>query len=224
MLMNPFFFIAQWGHEITLWILFFMSVLSFAVFMERFFMLRGWKKSTGRACKEFQQAIDSGNLVWIESLSHQHYDSSYNPGFHWVSLYIKSQPDLVVSTFQSFVQSTKNKLEARLSILANIGSTAPFVGLLGTLFGVMHSFNALETMTQSENPFVMLGITKALLATAVGLVVAIPAVIFYNYLRRQVKVILQNFKVIESGYHLYVKSLKNQKPDKPDKPSLPFKN
>ena len=224
MLLNPFFFIAQWGHEITLWVLFFMSVLSLAVFLERFFFLRAWKKSTQRSCEEFQQAVDSDNIGWIQSLTNQHYDPSYNPGFHWVSLYIQNKPDLVVPAFQSFVQSTKNKLEARLSVLANVGSTAPFVGLLGTLFGVMHAFNALETATHSENPFVMLGITKALLATAAGLIVAIPAVIFYNYSRRQCKIILQNFKVIESGYHLYVQSFKGQKNKESEESSLPFEN
>ncbi len=222
MLLNPFFFIAQWGHEITLWILFFMSVFSFAVFMERFFLLRGWKKSTEKACKEIKQAVSSDNLIWIKSLTSQNYNPSYNPGFDWVSLYIEKKPDLVISIFQSFVQNSKNKLEARLSILANVGSTAPFVGLLGTLFGVMHSFNALET--SSENSFVMLGITKALLATAVGLIVAIPAVVFYNYLRRQLKCILQNFKVIESGYNLYVQSLKIPKTKDSKEDSLPFKN
>ena len=73
-----------------------------------------------------------------------------------------------------------------IGILASIGSTAPFVGLLGTVWGIMNSFIGISK-TQTTNLVVVApGIAEALLATAIGLVAAIPAVLFYNHLTRAV--------------------------------------
>ena len=63
----------------------------------------------------------------------------------------------------------------------------PFVGLFGTVLGIIKAFRDLALETQSASAAVMAGISEALVATAVGLLVAIPAVVAYNYLRRQVK-------------------------------------
>lgn len=71
-------------------------------------------------------------------------------------------------------------LEARLSSLATIGSAAPFVGLFGTVIGIMTSFQAIAGSKQTSLAVVAPGIAEALLATAIGLVAAIPAVIAYN--------------------------------------------
>ena len=73
-------------------------------------------------------------------------------------------------------------LEARLSSLATIGSAAPFIGLFGTVVGIMTSFQAIAGSQQTSLAVVAPGIAEALLATAIGLVAAIPAVIAYNKL------------------------------------------
>lgn len=74
------------------------------------------------------------------------------------------------------------KLDSRLGFLATIGSSAPFIGLFGTVWGIMHSFQSIAASKNTTLSVVAPGIAEALLATAIGLFAAIPAVIFYNYL------------------------------------------
>lgn len=71
-------------------------------------------------------------------------------------------------------------LEANLPFLATVGSTSPYVGLFGTVWGIMHSFHALGNVKQATLALVAPGISEALVATAIGLFAAIPAVIAYN--------------------------------------------
>lgn len=79
------------------------------------------------------------------------------------------------------------KLDKGLGILSTLGAVSPFIGLFGTVLGIIKAFEALS-LSQSEGYFsVMSGIAEALITTAAGLVVAIPAVMFYNYFRRRLK-------------------------------------
>lgn len=73
------------------------------------------------------------------------------------------------------------KIEKRLSFLATVGSAAPFIGLFGTVWGIMNSFQSIAAAKNATLAVVAPGIAEALLATAIGLIAAIPAVIFYNY-------------------------------------------
>jgi len=73
-----------------------------------------------------------------------------------------------------------DKLEQNISILATIGSTSPYIGLFGTVWGIMTSFQALGSVQQATISMVAPGISEALIATALGLFAAIPAVIAYN--------------------------------------------
>lgn len=76
--------------------------------------------------------------------------------------------------------SQLSRLQAGLPILATVGSTAPFVGLFGTVWGIMNSFTSIAAAKDTSLAVVAPGIAEALLATAIGLAAAIPAVIFYN--------------------------------------------
>jgi biopolymer transport protein ExbB len=78
----------------------------------------------------------------------------------------------------------------RLAIIATIGSNAPYVGLLGTVLGIMFTFYTIGTEGYVDATRIMVGLALALKATAIGLVVAIPSIVFYNYLLRKVKVVL----------------------------------
>ncbi len=71
-------------------------------------------------------------------------------------------------------------LERQLGFLATVGSTSPFIGLFGTVWGIMNSFRAIAASHDTNLSVVAPGIAEALFATALGLVAAIPAVIFYN--------------------------------------------
>lgn len=73
-------------------------------------------------------------------------------------------------------------IESNLQFLASLGSYAPFVGLFGTVWGIMHSFQSIAASKNTSIAVVAPGIAEALLATAIGLIAAIPAVAFYNYL------------------------------------------
>ncbi len=77
------------------------------------------------------------------------------------------------------------RLEKRLTFLANTGSAAPFIGLFGTVWGIMNSFTAIAGMQNTNLAVVAPGIAEALFATAIGLVAAIPAVLIYNMLASQ---------------------------------------
>lgn len=81
-------------------------------------------------------------------------------------------------------------LEKRLGILATFGNNAPFVGLFGTILGVMNAFAVLGASNTVSTSLVMNGISEALVATAMGLFVAIPSVAAYNYFIRRMRRIL----------------------------------
>ncbi|MBI3303676.1 MAG: protein TolQ [Deltaproteobacteria bacterium] len=88
------------------------------------------------------------------------------------------------------------RLERALTFLATTASTAPFIGLFGTVWGIMNAFRGLSLSQSSSIQAVAPGIAEALIATAVGLSAAIPAVMAYNYFSRQVRVLssdMENF-------------------------------
>ncbi len=78
------------------------------------------------------------------------------------------------------VQREMDRLERWMIFLASVGATAPFIGLFGTVWGIMHSFSAIAAMHNTNLAVVAPGIAEALFATAIGLVAAIPAVLAYN--------------------------------------------
>ncbi|WP_457639963.1 MotA/TolQ/ExbB proton channel family protein [Persephonella sp.] len=90
--------------------------------------------------------------------------------------------------------SLKLELEKRLGILATFGNNAPFIGLFGTVLGIIKAFHDLGTSQEFGVRVVMTGISEALVATAMGLFVAIPSVIAYNYFVRRVKKILLTYE------------------------------
>ena len=77
-------------------------------------------------------------------------------------------------------QREMDHLESHLSFLATVGSVSPYIGLLGTVWGIMNSFRSLSSVTQATIAHVAPGIAEALIATAMGLFAAIPAVVAYN--------------------------------------------
>lgn len=83
------------------------------------------------------------------------------------------------------IQREMERLEKRMTFLASTGSAAPFVGLFGTVWGIMNSFAAIAGMQNTSLAVVAPGIAEALFATAIGLVAAIPAVLIYNMLASQ---------------------------------------
>ena len=88
--------------------------------------------------------------------------------------------DRVERAMNVTVQREMDRMERWMVFLASVGSTAPFIGLFGTVWGIMHSFSAIAEMRNTNLAVVAPGIAEALFATAIGLVAAIPAVLAYN--------------------------------------------
>lgn len=99
-------------------------------------------------------------------------------------LYQAGIKERLASELDSIESETARRLTVGTGVLATIGSTAPFVGLFGTVWGVMNSFIGISKTQTTNLAVVAPGIAEALLATALGLVAAIPAVVIYNYFAR----------------------------------------
>ncbi len=87
----------------------------------------------------------------------------------------------------------EERLERHLAFLASVGSTSPYIGLFGTVWGIMHSFRGLANATQATLATVAPGISEALIATAMGLFAAIPAVLAYNRFAARVDVLSNRY-------------------------------
>lgn len=111
----------------------------------------------------------------------------------------KKDPDAMLEGAQRSMRIAMNKevdyLETSLSFLATVGSTSPYVGLFGTVWGIMNSFRALGNVQQATIAMVAPGIAEALIATAMGLFAAIPAVIAYNRYSNDVERLINRYDI-----------------------------
>ncbi|WP_199768125.1 MULTISPECIES: TonB-system energizer ExbB [unclassified Helicobacter] len=97
-------------------------------------------------------------------------------------------------------------LHKRLTLMATIGSNAPYIGLLGTVAGIMITFMGISNTSMSDTSEIMKGLALALKATAMGLIVAIPSIVFYNMLIRKSEVIITKWDI----YHNPIATDKKQ--------------
>jgi biopolymer transport protein ExbB len=93
-------------------------------------------------------------------------------------------------------KSLELELTKKLHVIASIGSNAPYLGLLGTVFGIMLTFYTMGSEGFMDTGKIMVGLALALKATAVGLLVAIPSVALYNLLLRRVKVLILRWEIM----------------------------
>lgn len=94
----------------------------------------------------------------------------------------------------------EEKLETHLAFLATVGSTSPYIGLFGTVWGIMNSFRSLANMSQATLATVAPGISEALVATAMGLFAAIPAVIGYNRFSAKVETLMNRYETFSEEF------------------------
>jgi biopolymer transport protein ExbB/TolQ len=100
---------------------------------------------------------------------------------------------------KSYLAEQKLRLEKGLTVLATLGANAPFIGLFGTVLGIIRAFGELSHGSEGTSS-VMVGISEALVATAVGLFVAIPAVITYNSFSRQIREFIMEGEILKELY------------------------
>jgi len=105
---------------------------------------------------------------------------------------------LDIKTFKN-KKSLEIELTKNLHLVATIGSNAPYIGLLGTVLGIMLTFYNMGLAGFMDTAKIMTGLALALKATAIGLVVAIPSIVFYNLLLRKAKVLMMQWEALNGG-------------------------
>ena len=211
MLIEKFFSLAQAGASVILWALLITSVISIGMIIERLFTLASVATKSNKFRERAHDVLQSYTLDEIEAMAK---DRSSLPerALNYGLRHAKQQgASGLAEVFNSYLMIEKPRLEKNLNFLATVGSNAPFVGLLGTVLGIMKAFSDLSRNAGAGNEAVMSGIADALVATAVGLFVAIPAVIAYNYFRKQVQQSLQAIDVARELCIAYAKSKKASK-------------
>lgn len=189
------FKIAGTADTIVIGILGIMSVVSLGVIIERYMRLsKVHKKSLQIRYFLKQKFAEKADLNFIEEIAKET-DSVEGRGVEYALDYMqKNGVGGLEQAFTSFQLTEKPELEKSVSILATIGSNAPFVGLLGTVLGIMKAFADLANASQADQNTVMAGISVALVATACGLFVAIPSVMAFNYFQKKVNSVLENLE------------------------------
>ena len=185
-----------WVAKGVAFILFFMSMWSFGVAIERIYTFTQARNQSKAYAPQVAKHLKDGRLKDAIALSgsknfrYSHLAKVVLAGLQEYQFQQEaggglSREDLVDSVRRSIQRATaltQSDLKKGVNTLATIGTTAPFVGLLGTVVGVINAFNGIAATGSGGIGAVSAGISEALVETALGLVVAIPAVWFYNYL------------------------------------------
>ena len=182
--------------KIVMLILLLASVMSWFIIFNKIKLL----KIANEAALKFEDAFWSGGDLsdLYTSLNRRRVDREgmekvFETGFSEYARSYKhiSDPAFMMASVQRGMKVAlareEDKLESSLSTLATIGSTSPYVGLFGTVWGIMSSFTALGNVQHASLAMVAPGIAEALIATAMGLFAAIPAVVAYNRFSDQVE-------------------------------------
>ena len=179
-------------HELSIWVLIALSVFSLTLILDRWIFLSRFKAENEEVLIELLKSLESGRnshlkLVYDRYMNLEASSLVKKAWEHIVSRKKKGLEELIYS----HMMYMRPNLEKRVWLLASLGSNSPFIGLLGTIFGVMEAFEGINVATGDSMEALMSGISKALFATALGLGVAIPAITAYNYFQRQLKAIFQ---------------------------------
>ena len=174
----------------------FMSFVTWAIFFDKYLLLNATRGKCERFLKEFY-ATDS-----LDSLNLRAKNARSNPLARvFVSAFAEWEKSMPITAKTGDINQMKERISAKMDIaknklidevdkglgfLATVGSSAPFIGLFGTVWGIMNAFTAIATSKNTSLAVVAPGIAEALFVTGVGLFAAIPAVIFYNYFNARI--------------------------------------
>lgn len=190
---------AQQGAAWVLWLLVALSVASVAVMIERalFYARRGIDVT--QLAQELGRLLDQSDLEGAKKLlaGHDGMESAVlKAGLDGVSRGSRAATDLM----EAELVRQKARFDAWLIFLGTLGNNAPFIGLFGTVLGIIKAFKDLAVTEMGKSgssaQVVMGGISEALVATAVGLAVALPAVIAFNYFKTRVKRAVSNTETL----------------------------
>ena len=166
-----------------------LSVLSWYWIFRKWFQIRAMRSNTGRFERSFWSGGDLNSLFQSASSSRHAtagMERIFEAGYReFTKLRAKSHDHAAIidgsrRAMRATQQREMDDLEAHLAFLATVGSVAPYIGLLGTVWGIMNAFRGLANVSTASLSLVAPGIAEALVATAIGLFAAIPAVVAYN--------------------------------------------
>jgi biopolymer transport protein ExbB/TolQ len=185
------------GAAPVMWLMLALSLVSVAIIVERALYYRRVSADFPRLMSALSTHLCEGDLraahaVVADSASAEAH--VVRAGFNvW-----QRGPRAVREALSSAMAVQKNVLERRLGVLGTLGNNAPFVGLLGTVIGIMLAFEELANAGQgaAATAGVMSSIAEALVATAIGLLVAIPAVAAFNWFQRRIRTITSNSEAL----------------------------
>lgn len=112
--------------------------------------------------------------------------------------------EMLMHSLKQQAHAEQTRMENGLSILASVGSTAPFIGLFGTVWGIMNALKSITASGSASLDVVAGPIGEALIATAIGIATAVPAVLAYNYFLRKVRLSAATMDNFSSAFHLLV--------------------
>jgi len=194
------------GGDWVLWILIFSSILSVTVMIERLIYFIRNRTPVERFIEAFTERLGRDDINGAAALADM--TKGAEARIAKVALAHLNEGDQVVEEMMASRKVAERlRFEKYLMILGTMGNNAPFFGLFGTVLGIIKAFHDLGQAGSSAAgaTTVMSGISEALVATAMGLLVAIPAVIAYNYFNKKVKEFAANAETIERIILAHVK-------------------
>ncbi len=187
--------ITLFGSAWVLWLLIGLSVLSVSIMIERFLYFRkselDFPDFSGKLAKALL-ADDPTEVVKLCAQSPALESQVVLRGLDHKSRGLRAMEESMLA----YVISERQNLDRGIVVLGTLGNNAPFIGLFGTVLGIIIAFQDLARNPAGGPSVVMAGISEALIATAVGLMVAIPAVIAFNYYQRIVKRHVSNAEAV----------------------------
>ncbi|MEE3118320.1 MAG: protein TolQ [Pseudomonadota bacterium] len=185
------------------------SIVSWALIFQRYQVFKKAKQSQLAFEERFWSGMDLGQLyreVNAEPTPFSGMEAVFRSGFKEFSR-LRQQSrdaDAVMEGTQRAMRVAfsreQERLETHLPFLATVGSTSPYIGLFGTVLGIMNSFRGLAQVQQATLATVAPGISEALIATAMGLFAAIPAVIAYNRFSAMSDALLKNYETFAEEF------------------------
>jgi biopolymer transport protein TolQ len=194
---------ASFTVQLVMVILLLASMLSWYMIVNRFLYFRNARDEMYQFEERFWSGVDLSQLYreGNEKAADGHVllgmESIFRAGFKEFSR-LAQQPEMdaeavIEGSRRAMRVATLREEERHLAFLASVGSTSPYIGLFGTVWGIMHSFRGLANSTQATLATVAPGISEALVATAMGLFAAIPAVLAYNRFASKVDVLSNRY-------------------------------
>ena len=187
---------------IFMWVILFASICGLAIILEKTYtFLTKEKKLTENEKNKLYKSLRTGNREEILRLCKDKTDSVSksvtkivsNMDINFAEL-DNSHRQVIEGIISESILEQTTELEKGMSLLGTVVNAAPQLGLLGTVTGMITAFSALTRNGESTARIVASGISEALYTTAFGLIVAIPALVFYNYFNRQIDIIVSEME------------------------------